>query len=132
MTDDVTNYRPTRAQAIASLTHKAQELINQRDPLELFDVRGLPKPVVPVGEGMWGRSPIAILHELGIDQSRDPIEWKAYLHEQFPARREILKHIREQRERLLRLALSTNLLSVRQIKAANVELRVLEQERIAA
>ncbi len=132
MTGDGTDYRPTRAEAIANLTRRAQELIDKRDPLELFDVKGMPKPMVPLGDGLLGRSPIAALHDLGIDQARDPVEWKAYLHEQFPAREEILKHIKQQRERMLRLALSTNLLSVRQTKAANAELRQMEIERTAA
>jgi len=132
MTDDVLDYRPTRSQAFVNLERKAQELLAKRDLLELFDVRGLPKPMVPTEEGKWARSPLFVLHSLGVDQARDPAEWRAHLNNEFPARPEILKHRHADRERLLRLALSTHLLSIRQTKVANAELRDIAQERLAA
>jgi len=129
---DPRDYRPTYDEALAALTRKARELLDWRDPLELFDVRGLPKPSVRMPGGGWARSPLAALHSIGISQAREPDEWRAYLHEQFPAREEILTHRHLDRERQLRLALASNLLSVRHTKVVTAELREIEQFKAAA
>jgi len=125
---DPRDYRPTCDEALAALTRKARELLDRRDPLELFDVRGLPKPSVRMVDGGWARSPLAALHSIGISQAREPGEWGAYLHEQFPARGQIVEHRRAERERLLRLSLASGLLSVRQKKEVTAEL--LDSERV--
>jgi hypothetical protein len=129
---DPRDYRPTYDEALASLTRKAKELLDRRDPLELFDVRGLPKPSVRMVDGGWARNPLAALHSIGISQARESGEWRDYLHEQFPAREDILEHRRAERERQLRLALASNLLSVRHTKVVTAELREIEQFKAAA
>ena len=129
---DPRDYRPTYDEALSSLSRKAKELLDTRDPLELFDVRGWPKPSVRMPGGGWSRSPIAALHSIGISQARDPSEWRAYLNEQFPAREEILAHRNAERERLLRLSIASNLLSLRQAKAVSLELTEIEQLKRAA
>ena len=129
---DPRDYRPTYHEALAALTKKAKALLDTRDPLDLFDVRGLPKPSVRMPGGGWVRSPIAALHSIGISQARDPSEWRAYLNEQFPAREQILEHRSAERERLLQLSLASGLLSIRQKKEVTTELLDIERIKKAA
>ena len=129
---DPRDYRPTYDEALASLTRKAKALLDTRDPLELFDERGLPKPSVRMLGGGWARSPLAALHSIGISQAREPIEWRNYLREQFPARVNVLEHRRAERTRLLQLSLASGLLSIRQTKVVTGELLEIEQIKKAA
>lgn len=109
---------------------QAKALLAERDPLDLFDVRGYPKPDIRAEPGgrAFIRNPIAALHDMGVDQRQDPAKWRLHLSDAFPWRDEVVRRRRTDRISVLRKALeSSHLLSSRQISRARREIEELEQ-----